>query len=115
MDMIKAVIAEDSNRDIEILKIILNEHCDNVQIVGVGNSVKETTQILKQTQPDILFLDVEMPPESGFDVLKDFTTVDFSVIFTTAHEEYAIQAIKFAALDYLLKPLKIEEVKSALS
>lgn len=114
METIKAVIAEDTLKDIKILQLILEEHCDNVEVVGVGRTVEEASTIIKKTQPDVLFLDVEMPPESGFDVLNEFPEVHFDVIFTTAHEEYAIQAIKFAALDYILKPLHIEEVKAAL-
>src|SRR5699024_11076755 len=114
MENIRAVIAEDNSRNIEILTLILEEHCDNVEVVGVGRTVEEAVDIIKQTNPDILFLDVEMPPQNGFDVLHEFSEIDFDVIFTTAHEEYAIQAIKCSALDYLLKPLKIEEVKAAI-
>lgn len=115
MKTIKVVIAEDEPRNIEILETILEEHCEHVEIVGTARTVDKAVELIKNTEPDVLFLDVEMPPHTGFDILDQFPEVYFDVIFTTAHEKYAVQAIKFAALDYLLKPLKIEEVKEALS
>ncbi len=115
MDTIKVAIAEDQARNIEILETILEEHCENVEIVGAEKTVEAAVKMIRKTRPDVLFLDVEMPPHKGFDILDQFSKVFFDVIFITAHEEYAIQAIKFAALDYLLKPLNIDEVKTALS
>ncbi|MGH2645161.1 MAG: LytR/AlgR family response regulator transcription factor, partial [Chitinophagaceae bacterium] len=114
MKTIKAVIAEDEPRNVDILKTILEDHCDNVEVVGTANSVKKAVDVIKETEPDVLFLDIEMPPHKGFEVLEKFPEVSFDVIFITAHEEYALQAIKFAALDYLLKPINIDEVKAAL-
>ncbi|HEX5553459.1 MAG TPA: LytTR family DNA-binding domain-containing protein [Chitinophagaceae bacterium] len=114
MKTIKAVIAEDEPRNIDILKKILEKHCDDVEVVGTASTVKKAVEVIKQTSPDVLFLDIEMPPGKGFEVLEKFATVNFDVIFITAHEEYALQAIKFAALDYLLKPISISEVQAAL-
>lgn len=114
MKTIRAVIAEDEPRNVDILKTILEEHCDNVEVVGTAHSVKKTVEVIKEMEPDVLFLDIEMPPYKGFDVLEEIPEVNFDVIFITAHEEYALQAIKFAALDYLLKPINIEEVKKAV-
>ncbi len=115
MNTIKVVIAEDEPRNVEILKAILEDHCEHVEVVGAARTVENAVEIIKKTNPDVLFLDIELPPRKGFEILNQFKKVDFDVIFTTSHEEYAIQAIKFAALDYLLKPLNIEEVKAALA
>lgn len=114
MKTIRAVIAEDEPRNIDNLKKILEKHCEGVEVVGTAGTVKDAVDIIKKTDPDVLFLDIEMPPNKGFEVLEQFPTVNFDVIFTTAHEEYALQAIKFAALDYLLKPINIQEVKDSL-
>lgn len=114
MNTIKAVIAEDEPRNVEILKSILKEHCSNVEVVGTANSVRRAVEVISEEEPDVLFLDIEMPPHKGFEVLEQFPEVNFDVIFITAHEEYALQAIKFAALDYLLKPINIEEVQKAV-
>jgi two-component system LytT family response regulator len=114
MKAIKVVIAEDEPRNIDILKDILENHCDNVDIVGTATSVKKAVEVIGETTPDVLFLDIEMPPHKGFEVLEKFSPVNFDVIFITAHEEYALQAIKFAALDYLLKPISVQEVQAAL-
>lgn len=114
MRTIKAVIAEDEPRNVDILKTVLEKHCDNVEVAGTANSVKKAVEVIKETEPDVLFLDIEMPPHKGFEVLEKFPEINFDVIFITAHEEYALQAIKFAALDYLLKPINIDEVKAAL-
>lgn len=114
MKAIRAVIAEDEPRNIENLKKILENHCEDVEVVGTATSVKSAVDTIKKTNPDVLFLDIEMPPHKGFEVLEQFPTINFDVIFITAHEEYALQAIKFAALDYLLKPISIEEVQQSL-
>lgn len=114
MDIIRVVIAEDEQKNIDILQQLLKEYCEHVEVVGVAKTVKEAVELIQETEPDVLFLDVEMPPQKGFEVLEQFPEINFDVIFTTAHEKYAIQAIKFAALDYLLKPIKIEELKEAL-
>lgn len=114
MKALRAVIAEDEPRNVENLRKILENHCDDVEVVGTADSVKSAVDIIKKTNPHVLFLDIEMPPHKGFEVLEQFPTINFDVIFITAHEEYALQAIKFAALDYLLKPISIEEVKQSL-
>lgn len=114
MNVLKAVIAEDEPRNIDILKKILEENCEDVAVVGTATTVKKAVEEIKNHSPDVLFLDIEMPPHSGFDVLEKFPKINFDVIFITAHEEYALQAIKFAALDYLLKPISISDVREAL-
>ncbi|MGN6510790.1 MAG: LytR/AlgR family response regulator transcription factor, partial [Chitinophaga sp.] len=78
------------------------------------NSVKEARQLIDEMQPDLVFLDVEMPHQNGFELLKQYDKLTFDVIFTTAYEQYALKAIKFNALDYLLKPFSVQELQEAL-
>lgn len=114
--MYKAVIVDDENRSVETLKSIIQQFCSNeVEVTGSANSVQEAYPLILATSPDIVFLDVEMPHGSGFDLLEKFTKPTFEVVFTTGFDHYAITAIKFSALDYLLKPINIEEVREAIS
>ncbi len=114
--MYKAIIVDDENRSVETLKIILQQFCSNeVEIVGTANSIQEAYTLIHAVSPDIVFLDVEMPHGSGFDLLERIPKPNFEVIFTTGFDRYAVTAIKFSALDYLLKPINIEEVKEAVS
>lgn len=114
METIKAVIVEDELKNTDILKDILEHHCDGVEVVGTAETVQKAVDVIQRTSPDVLFLDIEIPPDKGFDLLEMLPKIDFDVIFITAHEEYALQAIKFAALDYLLKPISVREVQGAL-
>lgn len=114
--MYKAIIVDDENRSVETLKSIIQQFCSNeVEIVGTANSVQEAYTLIHLVKPDIVFLDVEMPHGSGFDLLERIPKPNFEVIFTTGFDRYAVTAIKFSALDYLLKPINIEEVKEAVS
>ena len=114
--MYKAIIIDDENRSVETLRVILQQFCaDEVQVVGTANSIQEAYTLIHTVLPDIVFLDVEMPHGSGFDLLEKIQKPTFEVIFTTGFDRYAITAIKFSALDYLLKPINIEEVKDAIS
>ncbi|CAH0996406.1 Transcriptional regulatory protein BtsR [Emticicia aquatica] len=114
--MYKAIIVDDENRSVETLKSIIQQFCSNeVEIVGTANSVQEAYALIQLVSPDIVFLDVEMPHGSGFDLLERIPKPNFEVIFTTGFDRYAVTAIKFSALDYLLKPINIEEVKDAVS
>ncbi|SFV33205.1 LytR/AlgR family response regulator transcription factor [Thermoflavifilum thermophilum] len=112
--VIKAMIVEDEQKNIDILKNILEKYCEEVELVGSATSVEEAASLLEKIEPDVLFLDIEMPPHKGFELLEKFDRPKFDVVFITAYEEYALTAIKFSALDYLLKPIKVGEVKHAL-
>jgi two-component system, LytTR family, response regulator len=114
--MYKAIIVDDENRSVDTLRSIIQQFCSNeVEIVGTANSVQEAYTLIHLVKPDIVFLDVEMPHGSGFDLLEKIPKPNFEVIFTTGFDRYAVTAIKFSALDYLLKPINIEEVKDAIS
>jgi len=111
----KTLIIDDEIAAIENLEILLDKYCKEVEIVGTARSAKEGYELINKEDPELVLLDIEMPHGSGFDLLKKFKNPSFSVIFTTAYNQYAIQAIKFSALDYLLKPIDVEELISAIS
>lgn len=103
--MIKAVIIDDEAGNIELVTNLLKVCDAPVQVIGTAYSVESGYQTLLNNPPDLVFLDVEMEDGTGFDLLKRFKAFDFKVIFITAHQEFAITAFKFSALDYLLKPV----------
>lgn len=113
--MINAIIVDDELKSRESLKILLEEFCDNVTVKALCKDVAEAVQAIQQYKPDVVFLDIQLQRETGFDLLTQLGDFNFEVIFTTAYAEYAIKAFKFAAIDYLLKPIDIEELKRALS
>jgi two-component system, LytTR family, response regulator len=105
------VIIDDENRSVESIKTILEKYLSSqLKVIGTGNSANEGYDLILTLNPDIVFLDIEMPHGSGFDLLERFHKPNFEVIFTTGFEKYAITAIKFSALDYLLKPIDITEL-----
>jgi len=112
--MIKALIVEDKPGSIELLKWLLHEHCPEIKKIEIAMSVKEAIPLISSFQPDIVFLDIQMPHQSGFDLLRAIDNWNFEVIFTTAYNEFAIQAIRFSALDYLLKPVDAGELVKAV-
>ncbi|MBW8685185.1 LytR/AlgR family response regulator transcription factor [Chitinophaga rhizophila] len=114
MSEIKAIIVDDEQHCIDALQTMLQKKCPEVTVLGGVNSVKEAKELIATLQPDLVFLDVEMPHQNGFELLKMFDKITFDVIFTTAYEQYALKAIKFNALDYLLKPFSVKELQDAV-
>lgn len=112
---LKAVIVEDEKHSRETLKNLLQEFCINIEVVGLASSVEEGVNTIKSKLPDVVFLDIELQTGTGFDVLNQVSHLNFEVIFTTAFEQYAIKAVKFSSLDYLLKPIDLEELQHAVS
>lgn len=110
----KAIIIDDEAKSRRILQHLLEEYCEDVDVVGSGNDVLSGIKAVYQHQPDIVFLDIEMPNYSGFKLLETFEEPQFDVVFTTAYEQYAIDAFKVSAIDYLLKPIDIEELIQAV-
>lgn len=113
-NQIKAIIVDDEKRGRDLLEILLKENCPRVTVVDKAANVDEAFYSITNKQPDLVFLDIEMPGGSGFDLLKKFDTINFSVVFVTAYDKYAVKAFKFSALDYLLKPIDEEELKEAV-
>ena len=108
---LRAVIVEDEKHSRETLKNLLEEFCVDIEVIGLAGSVTEAVEMIKSKQPDVIFLDIELQTGTGFDVLEQVSHLNFEVIFTTAFEQYAIKAVKFSSLDYLLKPIDIEELQ----
>lgn len=114
MKVITCVVIEDEVDTRKLLKSLLEDYCDNVQVLAEAGNVQEGVAIIKKHQPQLVFLDIAMPKESGFSLYKYFDEINFEVIFTTAFSQYAIQALKLAALDYLMKPINLEELMESL-
>lgn len=111
----KAVIIDDEKHNLENLSQLLKTYCPQILVCDTAlNAEAGKISILKH-QCDIVFLDIQMPEKNGFDLLRDLNPVDFEIIFVTAYDQYAIQAMRFAAVDYLLKPINIEELQSAVN
>ncbi|HAS40723.1 MAG TPA: DNA-binding response regulator [Microscillaceae bacterium] len=110
----KAIIVDDNQKARKSLTEQIQRYCPNLELLGSASNIKEGKVFIEQTRPDLVFLDIEMPNGTGFDLLRQLPVVDFKVIFTTAHEKYALTAIKFSALDYLLKPIDLEELLLAV-
>jgi len=111
---VKSIIVDDEPNNIENLQQIIKIWCPQIDVVATASNAGDAITAIKANQPDLLFLDIQMPGQSGFDVLRAFDKIDFEVIFITAYDKYGIQAIKFSALDYLLKPIDIAEFKLAI-
>jgi two-component system, LytTR family, response regulator len=108
-------LIDDENNALEVLEMQLNRHCTTVNIVASCNGGEKGIEAIKKFSPDVVFLDIEMPHINGFDVLKATEAYDYEVIFTTAYDQFAIKAFKFLALDYLLKPIDVDELKAAVA
>jgi two-component system LytT family response regulator len=113
--MIRAVIIDDEKLARDVIFNYLNEYCPDVEVVAQASSVKTALTSIQKTTPDLVFLDIEMPDGTGFDLLNSFDKIDFKIIFVTAYSEYAIKAFRFSAIDYLLKPVKIDELIDAVA
>jgi two-component system, LytTR family, response regulator len=114
MDKLRVIIVDDEQDCREVLHQLLIRNCDEVEIIGEASNVEDAFELINKEKPNLVFLDIQMPRADGFSLLKKFREVFFSVIFVTSHEEYAISAIRFSALDYLLKPLNIDDLKDAV-
>ena len=112
--MINAVIIDDEPKNVRVLKNMLNEFCPEVSLLGEANDSNEGKELIQRKKPELVFLDIEMPYGNGFDLLNALIPIDFEVIFVTAFDKYMLQALKYSALDYLLKPVNIEELKAAV-
>jgi two-component system, LytTR family, response regulator len=112
--MIKAMIVEDKTAAIELLRWNIKMYCPDITSVVSATTINEALPLIQNFSPDILFLDIQLQHETGFDLLARVKRWDFEVIFTTAFNEYAIQAIRFSALDYLLKPINADDLKKAV-
>jgi two-component system LytT family response regulator len=111
----RAVLIDDEISNLENLRTLLEKHCPQVTIMATAQNVSDAVNAIEKHLPHLVFLDIQMGEQTGFDVLKLLPTRNFEVIFVTAFDQYGIQAVKFAALDYLLKPVDIEELVNAVN
>jgi len=112
--MLKAIIVDDEPYCCEILAAMLESDCPDVRVMNICNNGTDAIIAIQQTSPDIVFLDVEMPKMNGFEMLEQLPSINFHLIFTTSYDQYALKAIRFSAIDYLLKPIDREELKRAI-
>jgi len=113
--MIKCILVDDELKSRESLKILLEDFCTNVSVMALCQNIDEAVEAIRVHQPNVVFLDIQLQRETGFDLFTKIAEINFEVIFTTAYSEYAIKAFKFSAIDYLLKPIDIEELKKAIA
>jgi len=111
---ISCVIVDDEERSRNYLFKVIGRHCPDLFILGTAANMKEGIELINREKPELIFLDIEMPDGTGFEVLKEISPYDFEVIFVTGYNDHAIRAIKIDALDYLLKPLDTDELKAAV-
>ncbi|WP_183576102.1 LytR/AlgR family response regulator transcription factor [Mucilaginibacter sp. X5P1] len=112
--MIKAIIVDDERFNIKNLQSLLNNQYPEIEVVGTSSSASQARALILDLKPDVVFLDIQMPGMNGFELLKSLDERSFEVVFVTAYDEYGIMAIKFSALDYLLKPISITELNKAV-
>src|SRR5687768_9794951 len=110
----RAILIDDERDALEMLEWIIRKYTPEVEIVALCDSPIDGVDKIKTLKPDVVFLDIEMPQLNGFDLLERVGNYDFDVIFTTAYNQFAIKALKVCALDYLLKPIDTEELKTAI-
>lgn len=112
--MIKSIIIDDEQHCIRSLLSDLQQHCPSIEVVDTCSSAKEGIMAIRKLNPDLVFLDVEMPWMNGFEMLEVLGDISFSIIFTTAHDEFAAKAFRISAVDYLLKPIDANDLKAAV-
>lgn len=112
--MINAIIIEDEKKSLDVLASLVTANCPDISLAGTADSVASGVELIHRVNPDLVFLDIEMADGSGFDLLEKAQKLTFDVIFTTASDQHALRAIKYSAIDYLLKPIDGEELKLAV-
>ncbi len=111
----KAILIDDESHNLTNLQVLLNTYCPQVEVCALAHSSEQGKIAVNTYSPDLIFLDIQMPEKDGFDFLRSLNFYDFEVIFVTAFDHYAIQAMRFAAVDYLLKPINIKELVEAVN
>jgi two-component system, LytTR family, response regulator len=112
--MLTALIVDDEPFCCDVLITLLEKYCSNVRVVSSCSSAIEAMKAIQALKPDVVFLDVEMPRMNGFQMLEQLPTINFDIVFTTSYDQYALKAIRFSAIDYLLKPIDYEELQKAV-
>jgi two-component system LytT family response regulator len=113
--MIRTVVIEDEEHSRNMLKTMLHEQCPQLNVVGDADSVKTGLTVIAEQRPELVFLDIELQSETSFEILERLPEINFELVFTTAFDHYALKAIKFCAIDYLLKPIDLNELRIAVA
>jgi two-component system LytT family response regulator len=110
---IKAIIVDDEESARDVLQNLLLLFCPNVEVVAKCENVLKAVDAINKEQPDLVFLDIEMPNYAGYEIVNFFDKINFEIIFVTAYDQYAVRAFEVAAIDYLLKPIDIDRLKAS--
>ena len=113
--MIRTVVIEDEEHSRKMLMEMLRDHCRQLNVVGNADSVKTGLTAIAEQRPELVFLDIELQSETSFEILEKLPEINFELVFTTAFDHYALKAIKFCAIDYLLKPIDLNELRIAVA
>lgn len=114
MNKIRAILVDDEESARDVLENLLGRFCPEVELIAKCEDVLQAVEVIKDKQPELVFLDIKMPNYSGFEIVNFFKEVNFDIIFVTAYDQYAVRAFEIAAIDYLLKPVDIERLKAAI-
>ena len=114
MEPLKAILVDDEFSSLQNLHQKLNEFCPDVKVVATAQKPEDAILLIQQHRPDVIFLDIEMPRMNGFRMLDELGEYDFDIIFTTAYNHYAVDAIRISAFDYLMKPIAIKDLQNAV-
>jgi two-component system, LytTR family, response regulator len=114
MELIKTILVDDEPGNIITLQELLKNYCPDIVVAGIAENIETAATLIQNEQPDLVMLDIEMPYGNGFDLLEQLSPANFEVIFVTAFDNYAIRAFKYAAIDYILKPVNIGELQEAV-
>lgn len=115
MKKIKAILVDDEESARDVLENLLRRFCPEIELLAKCNNVEEAVGVIKTHNPDVVFLDIEMPNYRGYELVNFFTDINFEIIFVTAYDHYAIKAFEVSAIDYLLKPIEIDRLKESVS
>lgn len=113
--MIRCILIDDEKNALEMMEWLLKTYCPGVEIVAMCNSAEQGIEAIHAYRPDVVFLDIEMPRMNGFDMLEQFDKLFFDVVFCTAYDQFAIKAFKYSALNYLLKPVDPDDLKTTVA
>lgn len=115
MNKIKAILVDDEESARDVLQNLLLRFCPQVNLVAKCENLSQAVKFIEAEQPDLVFLDIEMPNYAGYEIVNFFKEINFEIIFITAYDQYAIRAFQIAAIDYLLKPIDIDRLKNAVA
>jgi two-component system LytT family response regulator len=112
--MLRSIIVDDEFKSRESLKALIEKFCENIEVSALCQNGDEALAAIETVKPDVIFLDIQLQRETGFEILERLDKIEFEIVFTTAFSEFAVKAFKFAAIDYLLKPVDINELRQAI-